>query len=82
MIGGSGTIGKRLISQFSEKHEVITAGRKSGHVRVDITSEQSIKQMFENLEVVDACICVAASGAMDDFQTLTQAALLENMQVL
>jgi NAD(P)-dependent dehydrogenase (short-subunit alcohol dehydrogenase family) len=80
LIGASGTIGKRLINEFSRRHKIITAGRTSGDVQVDITSEESIKQMFENLEAVDSCICVAASGAMDNFQTLTQSTLLENMQ--
>jgi NAD(P)-dependent dehydrogenase (short-subunit alcohol dehydrogenase family) len=35
--------------------------------------------MFSQVNAIDACICTAAPGAMDDFQTLTQADLQKNM---
>jgi NAD(P)-dependent dehydrogenase (short-subunit alcohol dehydrogenase family) len=72
IIGAAGTIGKRLTPVLAKDHEIISAGRNSGDVRVDITSEQSIKDLFTNLTNIDACICIAASGPMDNFATLTE----------
>lgn len=80
LIGASGTIGKRLQAALYPRHEVITASRTSGDVRVDLTSASSIELMYREIAPVDAVVCVAASGALDNFQTLTEAELLENMR--
>jgi NAD(P)-dependent dehydrogenase (short-subunit alcohol dehydrogenase family) len=86
IIGSSGTVGRRLTADFSKTHHIVTAGRSSGDVRVDIRSKEAIDRMFrEATEAsgggpIDACVCVAESGAMDDFETLTDVAMLENMQ--
>jgi NAD(P)-dependent dehydrogenase (short-subunit alcohol dehydrogenase family) len=80
VVGGTGTLGSPVVARLTPKHEVITAGRNSGDIRVDITSGQAIERMFGQAGRLDACICTAASGAMDDFETLTTAQLLENMQ--
>lgn len=80
IIGASGTIGRRLASELQTRHEIIPAGRSSGSLAVDITSSESIRDMFENAGPVDACVCVAASGAMDDFQTLTASELSGNLR--
>jgi nucleoside-diphosphate-sugar epimerase len=36
VIGGKGTIGKKVVAHFSKTHEIIIAGRTSGDVTVDI----------------------------------------------
>jgi NAD(P)-dependent dehydrogenase (short-subunit alcohol dehydrogenase family) len=36
--------------------------------------------MYREVEAIDACVSVAASGALDTFERLTEAELLENMQ--
>jgi NAD(P)-dependent dehydrogenase (short-subunit alcohol dehydrogenase family) len=79
VIGGSGTIGKRLTPYLRQKHEVITVGRNSGHLRADITSEKSIEDMYRAAGPLDACICIAASGPMDNFSTLTREQLLADI---
>jgi NAD(P)-dependent dehydrogenase (short-subunit alcohol dehydrogenase family) len=80
IIGSSGTVGRRLTAQLSNRHQIVTASRGSGDLRVDIRSKEAIDNMFRAAGVIDACICVAESGAMDDFETLTDAGMLENMQ--
>ena len=54
IIGGRGTIGKRVAKHFSEENEVIIAGRSQGDVIVDITDSQSIASMLEKTGTVDA----------------------------
>ena len=79
-VGAQGTVGKRILEQISPGHEIITAGRNSGDIRVDITSREAIEAMFKKVSSVDALICTAASGAMDDFETLTAETLYDNMR--
>lgn len=81
VIGGAGTIGRILVSELREHgHEVTTAGRTSGDVRVDLTSRNSIEQMYARVGAVDAVLSVAAHGPMDDFTSLTRQDLMTNMQ--
>jgi NAD(P)-dependent dehydrogenase (short-subunit alcohol dehydrogenase family) len=80
IIGASGTIGKKLTPELRKRHEIITAGRNSGDMRVDVANEGSIRRLFEEGKNIDACICIAASGPLDDFQSLTAARLLEDMK--
>jgi NAD(P)-dependent dehydrogenase (short-subunit alcohol dehydrogenase family) len=80
IVGATGTLGKHLASKFSNKHQIISAGRSSGDVRVDIRSKITIERMYRAIGPVDACVCVAESGALDDFEKLTDEQLLENMR--
>lgn len=80
IIGAGGTIGKRLTPALQQRHEIITAGRNSGDVRVDVSRKESIVKLFEQVKNIDACICIAASGPLDNFQTLTEEQLLEDMK--
>lgn len=72
IIGGNGTIGKRVSSYFSSQEEVIIAGRYSGDVTVDITDSQSITAMFEKTGKLDAIICIAGEAKWADFNSLTE----------
>ena len=72
IIGGNGTIGRRIGAYFEKKHQVITAGRTTGDVTVDIADSKSIKAMFEGLGKVDAIICVAGEAKWAPFDELTE----------
>jgi NAD(P)-dependent dehydrogenase (short-subunit alcohol dehydrogenase family) len=72
IIGGKGTIGKRVSGHFSEQHEVIIAGRSKGDVNVDIADSGSIKAMFEQTGNLDAIICIAGEAKWADFSDLSE----------
>lgn len=72
IIGGNGTIGKRVVKHFKQENEVLIAGRTSGDLKVDIADSQSIKAMFENSGKLDAIICVAGEAKWDDFDKLSE----------
>ncbi|RFM27805.1 short chain dehydrogenase [Deminuibacter soli] len=72
LIGGTGTIGKRVAAALAPGNELIIAGRNSGDIQVDIASAASIENMFRELVTVDACICTAGTGYYGDFHTMTQ----------
>lgn len=73
IIGASGTIGSKVKAELEQRHEIISAGRSSGDVRVDLTDKASVERMFRSLGDIDACIVTALSGSMNDFHSLTEA---------
>jgi len=60
IIGATGIIGEAVVGELGPRHDILTAGRNSGDLRVDITSLDSIKAMFEHAGQVDAV--VSATG--------------------
>lgn len=72
IVGGNGTIGKKVSTHFSKNHQVIIGGRHSGDVTVDIADSKSIKAMFETIGKVDAVICVAGEAKWAEFASLTE----------
>ncbi len=72
IIGGHGTIGKRVVSCLNEKHEVLIAGRNSGDFRVDITKAESIRTLLESIPSLDSIICIAGEAKWDDFKDLSE----------
>ena len=72
IIGGHGTIGSKVSSHLSGKHEILVAGRTKGDVRVDISESNSIRSMFQKIDQMDAIICIAGTSKWDNFQDLTE----------
>jgi len=72
IIGGRGTIGKKVSKHLSKKHEVIVAARKSGDVTVDMTDSRSIEAMFESVGNVDAVVCIAGEAKWAAFEAMTE----------
>ena len=72
IIGGNGTIGKKVSDHFSKKHKVIIGGRNSGDVMVDVADSKSIEKMFESVGRVDAVICIAGEAKWAAFDSMTE----------
>lgn len=72
IIGGAGTIGRRLVEHFNEKHEVLIAGRSHGDYRVDIADSDSIRNLLSSIPSLDSVICVAGETKWDDFKDLSE----------
>ena len=72
IIGGNGTIGKKVSSYFSKNHDVVIGGRQSGDVRVDISDKGSIKAMYASIADLDAVVCAAGEAKWAAFESLTE----------
>lgn len=72
IVGGYGTIGRKVADHFKANNAVLIAGRNKGDIKVDITKSDSIKQMFEKTGNVDAVICIAGEAKWADFKALTE----------
>ena len=72
VIGGNGTIGKKVSSHFRKENEVLIAGRTSGDVTLDLANSNSIREMFQKTGKLDAIICIAGEAKWADFDELTE----------
>jgi NAD(P)-dependent dehydrogenase (short-subunit alcohol dehydrogenase family) len=76
VIGGAGTIGKRIVEHFSKKHEVIIAGRSSEKYKIDIADTETIKLLYKKIKEegkVDAIICAAGEAKWAPLKELSEA---------
>ncbi|MFC2142680.1 short chain dehydrogenase [Acidobacteriota bacterium] len=72
IIGGKGTIGRRVGDFLSKKHEIVIGGRKSGDVFVDIAKSDSIETMFESVGKIDAVVCAAGEAKWAPFDSMSE----------
>ena len=72
IIGGNGTIGKKVSAHFAQKHDVIIAGRSSGDVTVDITDSASIEKMYATVGKVDAIVSIAGTAKWARFDSMSE----------
>ena len=72
IIGGNGTIGKKVSDHFSTKHELIIGGRNSGDMTVDIEDSSAIQAMFNSVGNVDAVVCIAGEAKWAAFDSMTE----------
>ena len=63
LVGASGTVGQAAKMGLS-RHEIIAAGRSSGDVTVDLTSEESIRAMYQKVGKVDAVVAALTSHGL------------------
>jgi NAD(P)-dependent dehydrogenase (short-subunit alcohol dehydrogenase family) len=71
LVGASGTMGRYLSKAFEKEHEIVRAGSKSGDILVDITSTESIENMFSEVGPFDALISTAGPTHVGPWNTLT-----------
>tara|TARA_B100001113_G_scaffold350117_1_gene346693 strand:+ start:1608 stop:2210 length:603 start_codon:yes stop_codon:yes gene_type:complete len=72
IIGGNGTIGKKVSSFLSNENKIVTAGRNSGDLKIDLSDSNSIKNLFENNNDFDAVISIAGEAVWAPFNDLTE----------
>lgn len=69
IVGGTGTIGKAVVSELAKRHEIVVAGLNSGDVQLDITDQASIEKMYNTVGQFDALIATAGRvhfGALEE----------------
>ena len=47
IVGGTGKIGQAVANELSKSHDIIIAGHSQGDLKVDITDELSIENMYK-----------------------------------
>ncbi len=72
IIGGNGTIGKRVRDHFKQNHEVLVGGRNNAEIAIDMADSDSIKTAFEQAGKFDAILCIAGEAKWAKFDELTE----------
>lgn len=72
IVGAAGTIGNYVANHFASNHEVISANRSSGDVRIDITSEESIVEGLKTVGKLDAIIVAAGEARWEPFEEMSE----------
>ncbi|MEC5423503.1 short chain dehydrogenase [Virgibacillus sp. C22-A2] len=71
LIGGTGTIGKSVADKLKPNHEIIIASKSNGDYLVDITSLDSIEQMYKDIPNIDAVISTTGASHFGHLSDLT-----------
>jgi NAD(P)-dependent dehydrogenase (short-subunit alcohol dehydrogenase family) len=57
VFGAAGTVGRAVVAELSQRHEVIRVGRTSGDHRADVTDPASVENFLKTVAEVDALVC-------------------------
>lgn len=71
IVGATGTMGKYLASALEKEHEIISVGTTGGDIPTDITSTESIENMFRKAGPFDALICTAGPSHVGPWKSMT-----------
>lgn len=72
VVGGTGTIGRAAADALrAAGHEVVSAERSGGDLRVDITSPESVRALFKDAGRLDAIVSCAGGAAWKPLAGLT-----------
>ncbi|GAA4804063.1 short chain dehydrogenase [Lysobacter hankyongensis] len=71
LIGAQGTLGRAVAEELGPRHTLITAGRNSGDLRIDLTDRDSIAAALARAGQLDAVISAAGNVAFGGLLELT-----------
>ncbi len=72
VVGGTGTIGKAVVDDLKQNHQVIAVGRNSGSLQVNLTKVSSIEALLNHVGKVDAIVGAAGEAPWKSFGDLTE----------
>jgi len=59
VVGASGVLGRAVVAELGERHDIVAAGSKSGDIRLDIADPESIAAGLRAAGPLDAVVCAA-----------------------
>lgn len=72
IIGATGTIGKAVVNELKPRHEIVQVGFQSGDANVDITSNQSIENLYKQIGAIDAMIMTTGNAHFGKLIEMTE----------
>ena len=61
VVGASGMLGRAIVAELSPRHDIVSAGSKSGDIRIDIANPASIVAGLKAAGPLDAVACAAGA---------------------
>jgi NAD(P)-dependent dehydrogenase (short-subunit alcohol dehydrogenase family) len=78
VIGASGELGRAVVAELGARHEIISAGSKSGDVRIDISDPTSIVAGLAAAGPLDAVACAAGAVNFHPLSAISVASIAES----
>lgn len=72
IVGGHGSIGRRVVDVLAKRHDIITASRSKGNVNVDLVDIESIRELYETVGDFDAVISIAGEAKWDAMKNMKE----------
>jgi len=79
IVGAGGTLGRAVAAELGVRHDIVTAGRTSGDLRVDLRDGASVDAMYREAGPLDAVVCAAGKVPFAPLGELTEAKYLEGL---
>ena len=74
VVGASGVLGRAIVAELSPRHDIVSAGSKSGDIRIDIANPASIVAGLKAAGPLDAVACAASALTFITFRDQTRGA--------
>lgn len=71
VVGGTGTIGKAVVTELKKRHSIVIAGHTKGDIQVDILDVNSIERMYQSVGKFDALISTVGKVHFGEFAKMT-----------
>jgi NAD(P)-dependent dehydrogenase (short-subunit alcohol dehydrogenase family) len=80
IVGAAGSVGKTAVEAFSGRHEIISVGRTSGDVHMDIEDIESIRGMYQQVGKVDAVVSAVGHVHFGPVHEMTGGQFMDSIQ--
>jgi NAD(P)-dependent dehydrogenase (short-subunit alcohol dehydrogenase family) len=80
IIGAKGALGQAAVNALKGRHEIITAGRSSGDVKVDLLDRQSIVSMYKEAGKLDAVVTCTGHAHFGPLATMTDEQFMSGLK--
>ena len=78
LIGASGLLGQAIVKELGPRHDIVTAGSKTGDLRIDIDNPASIVAGLKAAGPLDAVACAAGAVNFHPLSAIQPAALADS----
>jgi len=80
IVGAGGAVGKTAVEALSGRHEVISVGRTSGDLQMDIEDIDAIRTMYQQVGKVDAVVSAVGHVHFGPVHEMTSGQFMEGIQ--
>jgi NAD(P)-dependent dehydrogenase (short-subunit alcohol dehydrogenase family) len=80
VIGGNGTVGRAVVEELGQRHDVISVGLTSGEFCLDMTRPENVLEFFRRTGPIDAVVVAAGKLHFGPLAELTSEQLAVGLQ--
>jgi NAD(P)-dependent dehydrogenase (short-subunit alcohol dehydrogenase family) len=62
IIGANGAVGQTAADALGDRHDIISVGRTSGDIQIDIEDQEAVLSMYKQVGKIDALVCAIGHG--------------------